>query len=187
MLKSLMFLVLSMTLPMVGKGASVRKEVVRRIVALMLFTLALSGAVWAQSFDHKVRAEIPFSFYAGSKLLPAGAYTLRFNIENHSLMIVNNLNADGARLMGYPTTAGKDGPSALIFRTNGEGVYALDSLKATDFALSFQADKTLAHFAINRKTDTTTVTRTRAIPTTAFTRRATSHTDLGRAFRSAWG
>ncbi len=133
-----------------------KKEVVRKIVALMLFTLSLSGAVWAQSFDHKVRAEVPFSFYAGNKVLPAGSYTFGFNIENHYLMILNNQDGGGALLMGSPDTAGKNGPSVLVFRTNGEGVFALEGLKATDFALSFQARKTLARFATNHTMDSTT-------------------------------
>jgi hypothetical protein len=141
---------------MVDRGASVKKEVVRKIVALMLFTLALSGAVWAQSFSHKVRAEIPFSFYAGNRVLPAGTYTFGFNIQNHSLMIINNRNADGALLMGSPDEAKKDGPSVLIFRTDGAGAYALDSLKGADYALSFDSQKTLSHVVTNHTTDSTT-------------------------------
>lgn len=125
------------------------KRLVRTLIALMLFTLALNGAVWAQSFDHKVRADIPFGFYAGDKMLPAGTYTFGFNIENHTLMIVNNHKGGGALLIGYPSDRGIDGPSVLIFRTDGEGVYALESLNATDFALSFPADKTLARLATN--------------------------------------
>ena len=134
-----------------------KNAVVLKMLALLLFTVMLSGAVWAQGFDHKVRAEIPFSFYAGNKMLPAGTYTFGFNIENHYLMILNNQNSAGALLMGSPDDAGMTGPSVLVFRTNGEGVYALQSLKATDFALSFQAEKTLAHVAKNRTTDSATV------------------------------
>jgi hypothetical protein len=125
------------------------KKVVFTLVALMLFTLALNGAAWAQGFDHKVRAEIPFSFYAGDKLLPAGTYTFGFNTANHYVMIANNNTGGGALLIGSPDDAAQ-GPSVLIFRTDGEGLYALESLKATDFSLRFHGDKTLARFANNR-------------------------------------
>jgi hypothetical protein len=138
------------------------KRVVCSIFALMLFTLALNGAVWAQSFDHKVRAEIPFSFYAGDKVLPAGTYIFGFNIENHSLMIVNNRNADGALLMGIPSDSKQDGSPVLMFRANDGEAYTLESLKAPGFGLSFHSKKTLSHVATDRTaSSTTTVT---AIP-----------------------
>ena len=133
------------------------KKVVRTLVALMLLAVASNGAVWAQSFDHKVRAEVPFSFYAGDKLLPAGTYTFGFNVENHSLMVVNNHNSDGALLMGFPDDAALNGPSVLIFRTDGEGVYALETLKASGFTLGFHGDKTLARLASNHAPSRTTV------------------------------
>ena len=126
------------------------KKTVCTMAALMLFTLALNGFVWAQSFDHKVRADIPFSFYAGDKMLPAGSYTFRFDSENHSLVIANNQNGGGALLIGTADSVGKRGASVLVFRTDGEGVYALQSLTGYDFALSFRADKTLARLAAVR-------------------------------------
>lgn len=123
------------------------KKVVRSIFALMLFTLALNGAVWAQSFSHKVRAEIPFSFYAGDKTLPAGTYTFGFNVENHTLVIVNNRNADGALLMGIPSDSRQNGSPVLIFHNNGDEAYTLQSLQASDYGLSFNSKKTSTHVA----------------------------------------
>ena len=133
-----------------------KHTVVSKMLALLLFTVMLSGAVWAQGFDHKVRAEIPFSFYAGNKLLPAGTYTFGFNVENHYLAIVNNQKSDGAIVMGSPEVVAANGASIVVFRTNGEGVYALEGLKATDFAVSFQAEKTLARIAGDRGASSTT-------------------------------
>ncbi len=126
------------------------KKIVRTFAALMLFTLALNGAVWAQSFDHKVRAEIFFSFYAGDKILPAGTYTFGFNMENHYLKIVNNRNADGALLMGFPGEPGQYGSPVLIFRATGEEAYRLESLKGADFGLSFKSKKTMSQVATDR-------------------------------------
>lgn len=132
------------------------KKVVLMLAALMLSTLALNGAVWAQNFDHKVRAEIPFSFSAGDKMLPAGTYTFGFDVENHSLMIVNNRNANGALLMGIPSDSRKDGSPVLIFRANGGDAYTLESLKGADFGLSFKPSKALSQLATGRANSSTT-------------------------------
>jgi hypothetical protein len=126
------------------------KKAVCRIIALMLFTLALNGAVWAQSFDHKVRAEIPFSFYAGDKVLPAGTYTFGFNMENHYLMIVNNRSSGGALLMGFSSDTRQSGSPVLIFRASGEEAYKLEGLQGADFGLSFASKKTMSHVASDR-------------------------------------
>ena len=50
------------------------KQRFRKLVPLALFVLALSVAVLAQDLSPKVPANIPFNFYAGSKMLPAGTY-----------------------------------------------------------------------------------------------------------------
>lgn len=126
------------------------KKLVRTLTALMLFTLALNGIVWAQSFDHKVRAEIPFSFYAGDKILPAGTYTFGFNMENHYLMIVNSRSADGALLMGFPSDSRQYSSPVLIFRATGEEAYRLESLEGADFGLSFKSKKTMPQVATDR-------------------------------------
>jgi len=133
-----------------------KMQVFRKILALISFTAALNAAVWAQGFDHKIRAEVPFNFYAGGKLLPAGSYTFGFNVENHYLMIVNGQGAQGALVMGSPNSIDKDGRSVLVFRTDGEGVYALESLQTTDFAVGFHADRTLSRFARNSGAESTT-------------------------------
>lgn len=126
------------------------KKVVRTLAALMLLTLVLDCVGWAQSFDHKVRAEIPFSFYAGDKVLPAGSYTFGFNLQNHSLMIVNNRHADGALLLGLSSDANQPGSPVLIFRTDGEEAYALESLKGAGFNLSFRPKRVLSQVVSGR-------------------------------------
>ena len=71
---------------MVGRGAEM-KEHYRRLAALALFVLALNAAALTQDFGPKVRAQVPFSFYAGGKMLPAGTYTFAVNRENHTVAI----------------------------------------------------------------------------------------------------
>jgi hypothetical protein len=139
---------------MVGRGARMKK-VVCSIFTLMLFTLALNNAVWAQSFDHKIRAEVPFSFYAGDKLLPAGTYTFGFNMESNYLMIVSPRNADGALLMGFPSDSRQDGPPVLVFRASDDEGYTLQSLKMADFGVSFTS-KRISHVVTAHTTSSIT-------------------------------
>jgi len=45
---------------------------VRSFVVLVVFAMALAGLSLAQDETYRVRANIPFDFYAGDQLLPAG-------------------------------------------------------------------------------------------------------------------
>ena len=63
------------------------KNYLSKLVALALFAMALTGATLAQDGTHAVRANIPFSFYAGREMLPAGEYTISINMEDHLVII----------------------------------------------------------------------------------------------------
>ena len=106
------------------------KQNYRRLAALALVALALSGVALAQSFDHKMAANIPFNFYAGTKLLPAGSYTLAFDTNNHTVLMLQKGGNGGAFVIGSPEDASRNGNAVLVFQTNGEGGYALKSSRA---------------------------------------------------------
>jgi len=127
----------------------------RRLAVLALVSLALSGAAFAQSFDHKLVANIPFNFYAGSKLLPAGSYTLGFETNNHTLAILQKGGNGGAFVFGSPEDASANGDAVLIFRSNGEGAYALERVAGPEFSLSFHSEKVLSDLADDRSSWTT--------------------------------
>ena len=76
------------------------KEHYRRMAALALLVLALHAATLAQAFSPKVRAQIPFSFYAGGKILPAGSYTLAVNRETCNVAIFQTSTGIGTFLLG---------------------------------------------------------------------------------------
>ncbi len=126
-----------------------------RLVALALFTFALGGAALAQDYGHKVRADIPFNFYAGNKLMPAGNYTFATNIANHNVEIGQSAKGPESFLQGSPYDGLKNGLAVLTFRTNGDGVYALQKVQGEDFGVSFNADKVLSHLAVNSPADAT--------------------------------
>lgn len=109
----------------------------RKLVALAFVALALDAATFAQDFAPKVRAHIPFPFYAGRELLQPGDYTLAVNRQNRNVAIVNFTNRSGMFLLGSSTDDTTNGTALLIFQRNSEGIYALQKVQAPDIAISF--------------------------------------------------
>jgi len=101
-----------------------------------LFTLALSGAALAQSYEHSVRATIPFNFYADGVLQPAGTYTFVINPDTHRIAMASD---KGARFLrgGVPDDGTNTTAAILSFRTDGAGVYVLQEAQWPDFGVSF--------------------------------------------------
>jgi hypothetical protein len=136
---------------MVGRGAEMRNNL-RRLVALALFAIALTGAAMAQTYSHVVRADIPFNFYAGSKLLSAGTYTFSINNQNHNVIIGNARNYD-CFLLGSPNDGSNNGVTLLTFQSNGEGTYVLRKLRGEGFGLSFNTSKGSSSLAVDQRAD----------------------------------
>lgn len=122
----------------------------RKVVALALFVLALSGAVLAQDFSHKVRVNIPFDFYAGDKRLPAGTYILAINRGSNNVAMFQNYSGVGTFLLGSPHDASRNGLSQLVFRSNREGTYVLQTIVGPDLGLSFVSPKALSNVALEQ-------------------------------------
>ena len=117
------------------------KEHYRKLAVLVLFVLALHAATLAQDFSPKVRAHIPFNFYAGGKMLPAGTYTLAINRESCNVAVFHRSSGTGTFLLGSRNDGSNDGRSVLVFRNNGEGTYVLQRITGPDFGLKFDAGK----------------------------------------------
>jgi len=129
------------------------KENYRKLVVLALFVLALTGASLAQDFSPKVRAHIPFNFYAGGKILPAGTYTLGINRGSNNVAIFQKDTGVGTFLIGSPHDASRNGLSVLTFRANSEGTYVLQKIVGPDLGISFVSDKELSHVAMSNPAD----------------------------------
>jgi len=130
----------------------------RRLVALASLVLALHAATLAQDFTLKFHTEIPFSFYAGSKMLPPGIYTLAVNRESHNVAIFQSNNTGiGTFLLASPSDGSNDRRSVLIFRTDGVSTYVLQQLSGPDVGLGFNTEKGLSHLAENRQANATQV------------------------------
>lgn len=110
-----------------------------KIAALAFFAVALTGVALAQDEAHMVRANIPFSFYAGGQLLPAGEYTISVNREDHSVVIGRLATGSSSTLLGSPDDGSRDYRTVLTFRLVSGGVYALRELQGPDLGVSFNA------------------------------------------------
>ena len=128
----------------------------RRLVALALFMLALNIAALAQDFRPKIRADIPFRFYAGGKVLPAGSYTLAVNSGSHNVAIFQS-NGIGTFLLGSPNDGSSNGRALLTFRLNNEDVYVLQKIQAPDVGLSFDLGKMSTRLVENQPASTQVV------------------------------
>ena len=131
------------------------KQNLRRLMALTLFALALNAAAFAQDFGNKVRANIPFSFYAGGKVMPAGSYTFTINRQSLNIAIYQQDKGIGAFVLGSPHDGSKNDRTLLTFRTNDENVYVLQKLEGPDFGLSFGGRRQPSHVAEERPANAT--------------------------------
>ena len=113
----------------------------RRFAALGLFLLALNAMTLAQDFISKIRVNIPFSFYAGDKMLPAGDYTFALNRETSNIAIRGDNSGAGAFLFGSPNDAVNTGLATLTFHSNSNGGYVLEKFQGPDFGFSFAQHK----------------------------------------------
>jgi hypothetical protein len=111
-----------------------------KLVALALFAVALSGAALAQDDAQVVRADIPFSSYAGGHLLPAGEYTILVNPEHSLVTIEQKATGREVFLLSSADDSSRDARPVLIFKLVGGGAYALRELQGPDLGVSFNAN-----------------------------------------------
>ena len=111
----------------------------RKLMALAFFALALTGAALAEDNSHLVRADIPFSFYAGGKLMPAGEYTIAVNLEDHAIIIGQRATGNRSFLLGWSDGGSRDERTVLTFTLVAGDVYALRDLQSPDFGVRFNA------------------------------------------------
>ena len=129
----------------------------RKLMALTFFAVALTGVALAEDSTYKVRANIPFSFYAGSQLLPAGEYIIVVNLEDHAITIGQKATGSRSFLLGSSDDSSRDDRTVLTFKLAGD-TYALRELQAPDLGLCFKAKAPqLAMRVQNQKSESVTV------------------------------
>jgi hypothetical protein len=95
-----------------------RRIAVAAVVALL--TLSITATVQAQSTG--LRANIPFEFYVGDKLLPAGTYTVMPHGTGGAISVADNAGHSAGRLTNgvMRSHAGSSAESVLIFNVYGD-------------------------------------------------------------------
>ncbi len=109
----------------------------RKFLALALFAVALSGAAVAQDITHTVRANIPFDFYAGGKLMPAGEYTVSISREQQVATLGQRDTGHSSFLSGFVDDDSRNPSNVLVFQLAGD-TYALSELKGPEGSMSFK-------------------------------------------------
>ena len=110
-----------------------------KLVALALFAAALTGVALAQNDIPLGRASIPFDFYAGSKLLHAGEYTISANLNDRVVILQEKASGRTCFLTGVADESSRDDRTVLTFKLVGGEVYALRELQGADLGVSFSA------------------------------------------------
>ena len=113
----------------------------RKLMALAFLALALTGAALAQAqIDAQlVRVSVPFSFYAGGQLLPAGEYTLTVNEKYHAVALAQNATGSRSFALGSPDDTLRGDHIVLTFKLVAGDVYALREVQGPDLGVSFNA------------------------------------------------
>lgn len=84
-----------------------------------LLALILAGISATAQNAHEIQVDVPFTFTAAGRELPAGEYHLYFNPYN-SIVVLRGDNSTSLFLMSAPSNPTHDERSFLRFYSNGE-------------------------------------------------------------------
>jgi hypothetical protein len=115
------------------------KKSLGKLVALVLFAVALTGMAVAQDDAYVFLANIPFNFYAGGQLLPAGEYKIWVNLEDRVVTVGQKATGSRHMLLGLPDDSSRDDRTVLTFRLAEGDVYDLREVQGPDLGVSFRA------------------------------------------------
>jgi hypothetical protein len=122
------------------------KKTVRSFVVLAVFAMALSGLSLTQDDTYCVRAKIPFDFYAGDRLLPAGTYLIDVSYDTHSVAFHNNDTGRTYVALAQPASGQGAGDPMLQFDVTAN-THLLADLKTASTGVNFVESKRLLRTA----------------------------------------
>jgi uncharacterized membrane protein YciS (DUF1049 family) len=96
------------------------------VMAFLLASLFVAGHASAQ--DHVVKADIPFDFTAGGKLLPSGTYLLSSSIGMSHVIQIRNPQGSVAVFSGAYDSGTESKTSRLIFNRYGDQYFLSEVL-----------------------------------------------------------
>ncbi len=128
----------------------------RTIFAVVLAVLISSIAAFAQS--PVLTANIPFQFYVGEKLMPAGNYTIRLSNDNAMILMLDNSHLAKAIITHNAERSTMLTEPVLVFRHLGD-THFLFQLWREDYSTGreLSATKRQQELARNGEPDSRTV------------------------------
>jgi hypothetical protein len=121
-----------------------------RVARLLSVGIALVAVAAVHAQDKTVKANVPFSFYMGSSLMPQGAYRVS-EISNGAVVRIMSMQSKAAKAATTHTVTGKEEsePARLVFHRYGEDYFLAqiwDGHGSTGRALARSPrEKELAH------------------------------------------
>jgi hypothetical protein len=114
-----------------------KPKLVLLFATVLLMSIAGIGLVHSQAYaetDETLKANVPFAFYAGKQVMPAGTYSIGIDVQNRLLTIVD---ADEKNHQFLPAMVSGDGSDedALVFDHIGDQYY-LKGLKSDAIDMS---------------------------------------------------
>jgi hypothetical protein len=95
-----------------------------RVARLLSVGIALAAVAVVHAQEKTVKANVPFSFYMGSSLMPQGAYRVS-EISNGAVVWIMSMQSKAAQAATTVHVAGKDRiePAKLVFHRYGEDYF----------------------------------------------------------------
>ena len=86
-----------------------------------LFVILGVAALHAQTFDHEIRANVPFRFMVGNQTLPAGAYRVT-RIDDQGVLLIKSSDSGTSAIVNTHATSfkGPQNDTALLFNRYGD-------------------------------------------------------------------
>ncbi len=100
------------------------KSKILTLFAVVLLSTITVGVAHAAT-DEMVKANIPFNFYAGNYMMPAGTYSVGFDSVNNVAIIRDNADHHEVFLLGMSSNQGTDTPK-LVFDHLGNSYFLRD-------------------------------------------------------------
>jgi hypothetical protein len=123
--------------------------------ALLLLSLLAVSRAQAEN-DETVKANIPFTFYAGNQSMPAGAYEVGIDVANRLITIRDRDGHNGSFLMGLVSDKGSDGNPVMVFDHLGDS-YFLRDVQTAETGVNFPTQKVERMLARNSSPEEVTV------------------------------
>jgi len=113
---------------------------VRSLVVLVVFAMASVGLSLAQDETYHVRANIPFAFYAGDQLFPAGVYLIDVSYGTHVVALRNDETGRTYSVVALPANGEGTGNAVVEFAVAGDK-HVLADLKTASTGVNFSKSK----------------------------------------------